>query len=370
MALTHAYLRATKSPDKEPVKPNTLLQRVNDQRRESETRPMEQDEGLHDSEAEDPGEEETATAMDTDAEAAAEAAEGAAAPAAAGGAPDGAADDEGAAAAVAADEAPDGAADRDSFDGAGRPSEAEAAGYEEEKGTTPLEDVTDADAERLADERRARAHAHAAVMDDISGDAAPETAAEDDDESESEESEEESDEEESDEEESDEEEILYDSDGKAFVWKYDADGIRRKRRPGSESDDESDEESEEEEEPEPIVDASGRELVEVAAINDRELLDYSDLKTFSHLFQTVDVDKKGWVRHKHINDNFAPLTSRGINPSQVRQVFECADHNSEGGVSMGQFLDFIGGKPPWYRDWLRHVADTQQSAFLGGMRGG
>ena len=33
-----------------------------------------------------------------------------------------------------------------------------------------------------------------------------------------------------------------------------------------------------------------------------------------------------------------------------------------------QFLDFIGGKPPWYRDWLRHVADTQQAAFLGGMR--
>ena len=52
----------------------------------------------------------------------------------------------------------------------------------------------------------------------------------------------------------------------------------------------------------------------------------------------------------------------------MRQVFECADRDSAGEVTMDQFLDFIGGKPPWYRDWLRHVADTQQAAFLGGMR--
>lgn len=52
----------------------------------------------------------------------------------------------------------------------------------------------------------------------------------------------------------------------------------------------------------------------------------------------------------------------------MRQVFECADRHSAGEVTMEQFLDFIGGKPPWYRDWLRHVADTQQAAFLGGMR--
>ena len=180
-----------------------------------------------------------------------------------------------------------------------------------------------------------------------------------------------------DEEDSDEEEegrVEYDSDGRPFVWRYDADGIRHKRRPGEDSDagsDEDDEESDdeaEEEEPEPVEDEAGRDLVEIAAIDDRELLDYSDLQTFSHLFKTVDVDKKGAVKHAAIGDHFTPLTSRGINPSQVRQVFECADRHSAGEVTMDQFLDFIGGKPPWYRDWLRHVADTQQAAFLGGMR--
>ena len=184
-------------------------------------------------------------------------------------------------------------------------------------------------------------------------------------------------EEDSDEEDSDEEEeghVEYDSDGRPFVWRYDADGIRHKRRPGEDSDagsDEDDEESDdeaEEEEPEPVEDEAGRDLVEIAAIDDRELLDYSDLQTFSHLFKTVDVDKKGAVKHAAIGDHFTPLTSRGINPSQVRQVFECADRHSAGEVTMEQFLDFIGGKPPWYRDWLRHVADTQQAAFLGGMR--
>ena len=183
--------------------------------------------------------------------------------------------------------------------------------------------------------------------------------------------------EDSDEEDSDEEEeghVEYDSDGRPFVWRYDADGIRHKRRPGEDSDagsDEDDEESDdeaEEEEPEPVEDEAGRDLVEIAAIDDRELLDYSDLQTFSHLFKTVDVDKKGAVKHAAIGDHFTPLTSRGINPSQVRQVFECADRHSAGEVTMDQFLDFIGGKPPWYRDWLRHVADTQQAAFLGGMR--
>ncbi|KAH8095854.1 hypothetical protein JL720_3187 [Aureococcus anophagefferens] len=391
MALTHAYIRATKGTEKpDAASPTTLLQKVNDARRASEPGLPPGDEGS-------PGRRRRAPA-----------------------APDAAADDDDPGAAgvkpphrssllaafvdvvgdpgyeetkeaerddrvraravmdeiAGATEAEEDAAEEDA-------AEEEAAAEEEPVAEEPVAEEQPVAEEARAEEEPAAeepaaedAAAAAAEEDDAAAAEKDAPAAEEEAESEEEDgsggTEEDSDEEDSDEEE--EGHVEYDSDGRPFVWRYDADGIRHKRRPGEDSDASSDEDEEEsdddaeEEEPEPVEDEAGRDLVEIAAIDDRELLDYSDLQTFSHLFKTVDVDKKGAVKHAAIGDHFTPLTSRGINPSQVRQVFECADRHSAGEVTMEQFLDFIGGKPPWYRDWLRHVADTQQAAFLGGMR--
>ena len=80
------------------------------------------------------------------------------------------------------------------------------------------------------------------------------------------------------------EEILYDGAGKPYVWRYDADGIRHKRHPGDEEmwhfspdgdegeEEDSSDEDMEFEEPEPVVEEDGRELIEMVVVDDREVL--------------------------------------------------------------------------------------------------